>query len=34
MEQKQMNEQVAAKIAERQVETIKRDYPLLVEKVP
>ena len=27
MEQKQMNEQIAAKIAERQVETIKRDYP-------
>ena len=34
MEQKQMNEQVAAKIAERQVETIKRHTPLLVEKVP
>jgi len=34
MEQKQMNEQVAAKIAERQVETIKRDYPLSSKKDP
>ena len=34
MEQKQKNEQVAAKIAERQVETIKRHTSLLVEKVP